>query len=188
MPSPDKRQFGKPVREPGIVKPRPIGNVTEKERERLTSHRSEYPVIAFVWRFVTIARGLLIITAVTGISTLMNYIRTGYLRAKEAVILTDGKTITIADEYINILAGWAVMVGLTGIAWIVLRIDNDFDRLQSQCVERGMACERVLGIENGVFHRAESHKQYLQSPFYLARYVLMIVWAGWVYFIYSISR
>lgn len=177
----------RPVREIRVIKAHPLPQIADRIKERLQSHRVEYPLILAMWRFVTAARGLLIITAVTGISALMNMIRTGHLKTQKVVITDFGQSSTIADDTVSYLAGAGIILGLGIVVQIILWIDDDLEHLQDQCAGRGVRCESALGLDDGVFNRSLEHRAHIQRPFRLARHVLAVVWLGWVYFIWSIS-
>lgn len=178
----------KPVREVRVIKARPVLQLTDRVKERFQSRRIEYPLILAMWKFVTAARGLLIITAVTGISAILNTIRSSYLKTREVIFTDSGQSFTIADDTVSYLVGAGIIVGLGIVVQIILWIDGHLELLQDQCAEQGVRCESVLELGAGVFNRALVHRKHIEAPFLLARYILTVVWLGWVYFVWSISR
>lgn len=186
-----KASRSNPLREWRIRRSTVLG-VSDSKKEHLQSHRVEYTSISLAWRFVTIARGLLSLTAAYALTNAMNGVRLHYLKIRYVTFTEFAGEITgtvqFADDTIERLAGAGIIAGIGIVFWIVDTIDRELGALQLQCVERGLECESVLGLRNGIFRRAHEHRRSIQVTFYLAKLAFALVCCMWVYFAYTVSK
>jgi hypothetical protein len=160
----------------------------DQEKELIQSRRVEYQTVISTWRFVIAGRAVLIVSAITGLSAVMNVIRTSYLKTKEVVLTEGGGSFTMADDTLSFLAGALIVIGIGVCAWLVLQIDKDFAVLQDEALDQGVTTEASLGLEGGLLHRASQHRAHIHGTFSFARAIFVVVCSGWVSFIWSICR
>lgn len=162
--------------------------VTDKNQELQNAYRMEYPVVAVIWRFVIATRGLLFLTAMTGVTAAMNNIRVNYFKVREVIITGAPTPITLADDSIGYLFAAGVILVLTAVGYAVVSIDKELGYLQQQEVDRGMFLEKALGIGFGTFNRAHLHETRIEWTFVIGRVLCLLVILGWALFAISVSR
>lgn len=162
--------------------------MADKDRELQSAYRMEYPIVAVIWRFVIATRGLLFITAITGVTAAMNSVRTNYFKVHEVIVTGAPTPIILADDSIGYLFASSVILILTAVGYAVVSIDKEMGYLQRQEMERGVFLEKVLRIGHGTFSRAHLHESRIEWTFAVARLLCPLVILGWTLFAISVSR